>query len=100
MSQEKNSSPLRWVLPVVGTLGLTAGLLGLTWAFTPKASEQSGDQSGDSHAGMDMQQQDVAVGLVADHADWDLGEVSMAKGKVSHDYLLKNETDKPIELQK
>ncbi len=80
---------------IIGVLS-AAAVLGLLFFFaSPRADEPAPAASAGSGA------PGLAAGtLVPAEASFDFGSISMAKGKVSHTYLIRNTSDAPVLIRK
>lgn len=84
----------QYILAISGVIMLLA-IAG--WLISPKTSPSS---TGGQVASASNSPSLPASPLIASETQFDFGEVSMAKGKVSHDYNISNPTDRPITLSK
>ncbi len=81
-------------------IGILAGIgivLGFVWAAQPSAS-LSASQTGNGGAGINAA---ALIGkLAAEEQSFDFGTISMAKGKVSHAFKVKNTGNEPVPVGK
>lgn len=77
---------------VIGGMGTIVALVLLLWVAFPRtpATHPSGQVASEKTIG----------GLTASEESYDFGSISMAKGKVSHTFSVKNTADEPIVIAK
>lgn len=77
---------------VIGGIGTTIALVLLLWIAFPRtpATRPSGQVASEK----------TMSGLTANEESYDFGSVSMAKGKVSHTFSVKNTAEEPIIIAK